>query len=152
MSKITKQTVFEVGEIRLVYLPELQSMMMVHPESGSEPEYKTAFVKLLSLYEQYPWKVSVSNETQMKSIPTSVRIWMATKYPRLPGAKELLKTQVEVVNIKARNAFGAGLARIFHQMLQRITGLKVNYFQTEEEAFEYLKKGYYQPMLASTSL
>ena len=139
---VSRQVVLERPDIRLVYLPELQTMMMEHLGSGKDADYKELFKALPGLHDQYPWKVAVSNELAMKTFPGITRMWMASKYMHAPAVKRMLGKTKLAVTIKSQSAFGATMGNLLHQVMKRITGYEMKRFETEKEAFAYIAQRY----------
>ncbi|MEL6538719.1 MAG: hypothetical protein AAFQ98_25090 [Bacteroidota bacterium] len=120
-------------------------MMMNHLGDATHEEYKTAFLSLIALIQDYPWKVSMSNEIWLRHIPTQTRIWAGTRAAFMPGVRRVIQANTEIVNISARNSLGVKLANLFHGMLRTVTGLELNSFQSLEAAFGYLAEKYGTP-------
>ncbi|MEL6534701.1 MAG: hypothetical protein AAFQ98_04780 [Bacteroidota bacterium] len=142
MEPITRQIVLERPDIRLVHIPELQVMMMEHLGNAKDADYREVFGALPELYDEYPWKVAVSNELAMKTFPSGTRMWMATKYVHTARVKKMLGRTHLAVTIKSQNAFGATMGNLLHQVLKRVTGYNMKRFQTEKEAFQHIEERY----------
>lgn len=118
---------------------------MNHLGDATHEEYKTAFLSLIALIQDYPWKVSMSNEIWLRHIPTQTRIWVGTRGAFMPGVRKIIQMNTEVVTISAKNNLGQKLAKLFHGMLRQTTGLDLHTFDTLEESFGYLAEKYGTP-------
>ena len=139
---VAYEVVFSSEQIEILHIPAVSGMMMNHLGDASHEEYKTAFLSLLSLRMEYDWKVSMTNETWLKHIPTKTRIWTGTRFAFMPGSRKIIKMNTEVVSITSKSSLGRSLAKMFHGVIHQVSGLHVYSFDTLEESLIYLAGKY----------
>ena len=139
MEKVSEEVVYRTENIRLVYYPELECMMMYQQDKPSVQEYKDAFLALVPLFHAHPWKVSGSHELDLQQIPPAARLWVSTTFLTRPDVRRLARQTQGIIAVKAHSSVGRLLAHIFHTMLYRLTGMEVKEFDTVTDAFAYLQ-------------
>ncbi|HAA16408.1 MAG TPA: hypothetical protein DCE41_33770 [Cytophagales bacterium] len=139
---LAHEVVFSSDQLEMVYLPHLSGMMMNHLGEATHDEYRTAFLTMISLLHDYHWKVTISNETQLIRYPVQTRLWFGTRFAFMPGGKKIIEMNSEVVTISSQSGIARSMAKLMHLVIHELSGLDVNTFTNQTEAYAYLANKY----------